>query len=404
MRALFVRIYLAVAAVVCCALLLSLAWGEARRGPPRWSALSAPSVVREALATRPEAEAIAHLRDELDVDVDVTDTRRLPPDLREALARGETIFPAPGSPPDLILPLDAGRAIVLRPDHAPPALLMPAAAALMLAGLGAAVGLQLLPLQRDLESLALAADRLGRGELQARARLRDRSALSAIGARFDEMAGRVEGAMNARRELLLAVSHELRHPLHRLRFSADLLVDASGEEREGLAEGVQRDLDELEHLVAELLDWGRLDVLGEPSREPVALRPLLEEIASSFGRLGKPIAVSAADITIAADRALLSRALGNLVANAVRHARTRVEISASEGRIDVDDDGPGIPPHERERVFEPFVRLTEARTLDSGSVGLGLAIAERIARAHGFTIAVAEAPIGGARVSLRGLG
>jgi signal transduction histidine kinase len=106
-----------------------------------------------------------------------------------------------------------------------------------------------------------------------------------------------------------------------------------------------------------------------------------------------------------ADEALLSRALRNLVDNAVRHRSSQLALSAridgAEAVLAVDDDGPGIPAAERERVLERFVRLDEGRARDAGGSGLGLAIVAGIARAHGGRVVVGDSALGGARVEVR---
>jgi len=105
------------------------------------------------------------------------------------------------------------------------------------------------------------------------------------------------------------------------------------------------------------------------------------------------------------DRAALSRALRNLVDNAARHARSAVAVGVAadgaEAVVTVDDDGPGVPAGERERVFERFTRLDEGRARGAGGAGLGLALVRAVAQAHGGTARVLEAPLGGARFELR---
>ena len=101
------------------------------------------------------------------------------------------------------------------------------------------------------------------------------------------------------------------------------------------------------------------------------------------------------------DPVLMAQVVRNLVSNAVRHARAQVHVSLREigpaAELIVDDDGGGVPPEERERIFERFVRLDEARTRDSGGSGLGLAIVAKIVHSFGGTVTVAESPAGGAR-------
>ena len=109
-------------------------------------------------------------------------------------------------------------------------------------------------------------------------------------------------------------------------------------------------------------------------------------------------------MVVDADRLALHSAVDHLVANAARHADSRVHIeverTADAVTVRVDDDGPGIPAADRERVVERFVRLDEGRTRDGGGSGLGLAVAAGVARAHGGTLTIDDAPIGGARVTV----
>jgi signal transduction histidine kinase len=208
----------------------------------------------------------------------------------------------------------------------------------------------------------------------------------------------------ARKRLLAAVSHELRSPLQRLRFATELLAGGDPAERAALAEKVQRDLDALDALVAELLTWIKLDAGPAIRRAPVALARLAREAADDAARLGAVIELDAPELTIAADPRLLRRAVDNLLTNAVKYGRGRVLLSLRrEPRavaIRVDDDGPGIAPESRARVLEPFVRLEASRTREQGGVGLGLALVDGIARAHGGTVRIGESRLGGARVSI----
>jgi len=212
-----------------------------------------------------------------------------------------------------------------------------------------------------------------------------------------------------REELLLAVSHELRTPLMRLRFATEILMDEDDpDERQAQAERVQRDIDELDELVEDLLAWGRLDAEAVRSNEAVDVRQELERLAERAARSREGVEASVGQVDVAklaADRRLLRRAVGNLVSNAVRYGQGKVELSAvRQGAtlaLRVDDDGPGIPATERDKVMEPFVRLEASRSVEFGGTGLGLALVARIAQAHGGSLNLDTAALGGLRAEVR---
>lgn len=211
-----------------------------------------------------------------------------------------------------------------------------------------------------------------------------------------------------REELLLAVSHELRTPLMRLRFATEVLMDEDdAAARQEQAERVQRDIDELDELVEDLLAWGRLDAEAVRSDERVDVRKELARLAERASRSRDGVVAEVAEVQVtrlAADRRLLRRAVGNLVSNAVRYGEGRVELSALAGggqlRLRVDDDGPGIPPDQRARVMEPFVRMEASRSVEFGGTGLGLALVHRIATAHGGSLELGTAELGGLRAEV----
>lgn len=291
------------------------------------------------------------------------------------------------------------------PGRPPPG---PWAMAGLLLGLGVVIALQLVPLERDLSHLAQAARRFGTGEHDARVDVRASSGAAELAASFNEMAAQITSLLEGQQELLLAVSHELRTPLNRVRFAVELLAGETDEAaRENQAEALQHDLDELDELVADLLTWARLTAAPGRAAEPVDLGPLVAVLVDEARRTRRDVTVEAElapGLEVSVDRGGLRRALSSLIQNALRHARSSVRITADRlehsTRLLVDDDGPGIPVADRQRVLEPFVRLDAARTRDAGGAGLGLALARSLAEAHGGTIDIAEAPSGGARVVL----
>jgi two-component system sensor histidine kinase RstB len=206
--------------------------------------------------------------------------------------------------------------------------------------------------------------------------------------------------------LLQAVSHELRTPLARISFAIDLIRTARDDsERESRLKSLDNAAQDLDELVGELLQYVRLDTSGlRPASESIELLPLVAELIEkeSLGsetiqcEVGSELA--SGKVHVVADRAGLTRALGNLLANAYRFGRRRVIVNASASAagttIDIDDDGPGIPASDRERVFAPFVRLDES----SRGAGLGLALVKRIVTNHGGTVTALESPLGGCRI------
>jgi signal transduction histidine kinase len=178
---------------------------------------------------------------------------------------------------------------------------------------------------------------------------------------------------------------------------------------EELAEVVLEEDLRLQRLVEDLLLLTRADEGTLDSRtEPVDLDDLVLSEASRLNGSTSDLHVDPSNVSagrVQGDRAQLERLVRNLFENAGRHARAVVALSLrqADGEVvlTVDDDGTGVAPAERERIFERFVRLDEARDRDSGGSGLGLAIVREIALAHGATVEVSESPLGGARFQVR---
>lgn len=250
---------------------------------------------------------------------------------------------------------------------------------------------------RAIERLAEAAEAFGRGV--------DVSAFKPHGARevrqaaqaFMDMKERIQRYISQRTAMLASVSHDLRTPLTRLKLELAL---ADPHPR---VEAMGQDLDEMEHMIDEYLDFARGE--GGEMVQPTLLAPLIEAVANGRRRTGAAVTVSAsADLTAEVRPTALKRALTNLVENAAAHAK-RVEITAERApefvQIHIDDDGPGIAPAARDEAFIPFNRLDEARNQNLKGVGLGLAIARDVARAHGGEVLLDDSPLGGLRATIR---
>jgi len=241
---------------------------------------------------------------------------------------------------------------------------------------------------RPLAGLAEAARRIGRGEAPAPLAEDGALELRTVQAAFNRMTGDLASMERERAMVLAGISHDLRTPLSRLR----LAVEMSGAEP-AAAEGMNADIEEMDQVIGQFLDFARGD--GE-QREAVDVDALADEVAGHFAKLGKPVRRrGTARATLSGARMALHRALTNLVENALRYAGGEVEVAASQrdGHVvlEVLDRGPGIPADEADRLKRPFTRLDEARS-GRGGAGLGLAIVERVARAHGgrFVLAARE--------------
>ncbi len=247
------------------------------------------------------------------------------------------------------------------------------------------------------------ADEVGAGQLAARARLAPRAIIYPLGERINHMAGRIESLLEAQRNLLHSVSHELRTPIARLEFALELLrPDGSDPKLAQRIDAMQGDVAELNALVNELLSMTKLDSNQTLQLAEVDLNDALQSCIDALPP--KPCKVSVdlpADLGhMLVDQRLLCRAVGNLLRNGQKYCENSVLLSARRGtvlEIVVEDDGPGIPPEERSRIFEPFYRLDRSRDRLTGGFGLGLSIASKAVALHGGTIRVEQAALGGAR-------
>lgn len=281
--------------------------------------------------------------------------------------------------------------------------------ALVLLPAAIAIALLLRPMAWQLRQVENAAEAIAGGELSARVDEASMNSAKPLAHAFNHMAERTESLVQTQRELLQAVSHELRTPLSRMRFAIDLIGTAEDDaERQQRLASLDSATEELDGLVGELLSYVRLGN-AEPQLEPESLsvQESLKALVSKFSAIHPAIDFTACeegvgDLAVWADRPSFLRAIGNLLSNAGRYAKTRVRIEAqshaSKTIIDIDDNGQGIPEHDRERVFEPFVRLEEESNGIGRGVGLGLALVQRIVAQNGGTVQVLQSPLGGCRI------
>ena len=257
---------------------------------------------------------------------------------------------------------------------------------------------------RPIEYLAKAMARFGRGEDVATYKARGAREVREATHAFFEMRNRIRRHIAQRAQLLAGVSHDLRTPITRLKLQF-ALMDQSPEVADA-----KRDLADMEATLEEYLLFAK----GEWTEEltPVDLSALVKSITNDQSRHDARGAVASAisliepqeAITVSGRPNALRRCLVNLIENAAAHG-TQVQVETlaigSGVEVRVDDDGPGIEPAQYEDAFRPFSRLDETRTKNAKGVGLGLAIARDVARAHGGEITLSRSPLGGLRAALR---
>jgi signal transduction histidine kinase len=287
----------------------------------------------------------------------------------------------------------------LRPWHSPTFLtafvLMTAAAALLTLW-------AVRQLTAPVRTLAEAAETLGRDVNAPPLPENGPTEVAVAAVAFNTMAARIRRFVQDRTELLTAIGHDLRTPITRLKLRAEFVED---DEQRGK---ILADLEELEAMVSATLAFGR----DARTTEPVSsldlaelLRTILDEAGDAHPDvLDKLRYDGPAHLTVRARSLALKRALVNLVANAVIYGGSAaVRLSQGADRmvmVEVEDDGPGIPSAELDRVFEPFHRGEPSRNRETGGVGLGLPIARNIMRAHGGDVVIANRPAGGVKATV----
>lgn len=256
-------------------------------------------------------------------------------------------------------------------------------------------------LTQRLADLRQGVERWGEGDLSVRVDEHGSDELAFVAQRFNHAAERVETLLKSHKSLLANASHELRSPLARIRMGVELMGDAP----EDFRDEIRRNIAELDQLIDEILLASRLDARETDigSFEPVDLVGLAAEECSHTGAElvpppdGQPVVVEGVV-------KLVRRAVRNLLENARRYSNGPVtlELARERGEIAlrVRDRGPGVPPAERERIFEPFYRLPGASEVHGG-VGLGLALVRSIAQRHRGSVSCEDQPGGGACFVLR---
>ena len=281
---------------------------------------------------------------------------------------------------------------------------------------GLAVALGSYPIIRRLtlrlETLQGGVERWGAGDLSTRLKVDGNDEVAFLAQRFNQAAQRIETLLNSHKSLLANASHELRSPLARIRMSLELIAPPVVASRPALSptvnphiEEIARSIAELDQLIDEILLASRLDA-RQADAEPFESLDLTGLAAEECARAGAELAASATGHSLLMNGSprLLRRLMRNLLENAIRYGgHAGVELALTQKRlaklefavIAVHDRGPGVPPAQRERIFEPFYRLPGASEHDGG-VGLGLALVKSISELHGGSVRCDSRPGGGA--------
>ncbi|ATJ81347.1 ATP-binding protein [Halomonas beimenensis] len=261
--------------------------------------------------------------------------------------------------------------------------------------------------------LELAATRIAAGRLDTRVKIEGSDFIGRLGMALNGMAAQVQSLLRGQQDMMRAVSHELRTPVARIRFAVQMVEDMTDDPtvRRHL-QGIDTDIAELDDLVDEILTYARLgseQANGvEFETSLVECRAMAERVIEALHPLHAHLSLRlspGAEVEATAEPRYLQRALQNLVANACRHAHARVMIRVHGEprlvRIDVEDDGPGVPVAKRGEIFKPFSRLDDSRARRSGGYGLGLSIVQKVMAWHGGSVMVDDSPaLGGARFTL----
>jgi two-component system OmpR family sensor kinase len=271
----------------------------------------------------------------------------------------------------------------------------------MLAIVALAVAIGIYPIIRRLtqriEDLRRGVERWGEGDLSVRVKESGSDEVTFLARRFNHAAERVETLVKTHKSLLANASHELRSPLARIRMGLELM---DGESTLGSRKEISRNIGELDQLIDEILLASRLDA-RESDMGTVEQVDLTGLAAEECARAGAELVESSQEQTIVVDGVsrLLRRAIRNLLENARRYSSGEVTVEVKrEGAgavVQVSDRGPGVPPAERERIFEPFYRLSGASER-AGGVGLGLSLVRSIAIRHNGSVHCEGQPGGGA--------
>lgn len=261
---------------------------------------------------------------------------------------------------------------------------------------------------RPLAQLTAATGRIAEGHLDTRVDAARRDELGRLGESVNRMAARLDAQMTGQKRFLGDVAHELCSPLARLQLATGILAERAPADLRDTVTDVRDEVQQMGALVNELLAFTKAGLQPRQAElAPVPLPALAGEVIGREDTTGRVLLDLPAETTVRADASLLARALGNLVRNALRYAGEAGPVRMTATRaggtvvITVDDEGPGVPPADLDRLGEPFFRPELARTREGGGVGLGLAIVRSSIAACGGEVRFSNRAPRGFRVEIR---
>ena len=271
------------------------------------------------------------------------------------------------------------------------------------------VGLWLRPILRDINRMTGAAQRFAADYRTPLHTAEATTELTTLAQNLDDMSLRLSSLIQNQKELIAALSHEMRTPLARIRFALAVIGNDAGDDVRKQLAHINDDVQEIDDLIATMLNYARLDHPDlQMDWRQVPLEAWLEQTAKKHGDSGRNLVIDREPgmDTVTMDSRLMELAASNLLSNAERHAastfRLRFRRQGDGFEMSVDDDGKGVPEASRDTVFKAFTRLDDSRSRETGGYGLGLAIVARIAALHGGDASVsASADLGGASFAVR---
>jgi len=397
---------LAILLVLCTGLTVGLSWTVARRAalkPLEDDLMRAHVRMTLRIAERVERGADPkRFSEDMDVQVKVRPT---PPDEKAGhwlpkRKGGRSVWVRPGADPTAAVDTRAGWVYVKREiDTSAPSRKLAGWLGLLLLAMGGlavwASGRATAPLEETRAAMA----RVAAGDLDHRLPEQGPSELRDAARAFNRMADRVTTMLRTQQELMAGISHELRTPLARLRLETEILRDlGASESRLSAMDG---DLGELDGLVGDLLEISRLELgAGLGQLQPVDLASLAAEAVRRWPTPEHPVSVVGDAEPVRGDPNRLLRVIGNLIQNAGKYAPTgtAITVALEPGGFAVLDQGPGVPEHELERLFQPFYRGSKSSTHQGKGLGLGLMLVRQIVEAHGGTVTAGNRRSGGLAV------
>jgi signal transduction histidine kinase len=400
LRRLYIRIYLALLlSLAVAAILFAVTWrmhpdpAQVGQNLETFAEIAAETLPPASAPREAQQAALSHWRPRMHSDLALYAAngdpiaavgRPLPPPDPAQTASGWR----GGHPPVFALKLPDGRWLLGQRIHPPRR--RPFGLLTMLGLIALAVGIGAYPIVRRLtarlERLQNSVEALGAGQFSTRVAVEGNDEVARLAEIFNRSAAQIEALVGAQKSLLANASHELRSPLARIRMAVELIHGRSQPE---LKEELSRNIVELDQLIDEILLASRLDAVGDipETDEAVDLAALVAEECVPFGAR-----LAAQPVETRGDPKLLRRMVRNLLENAKRYGGgTPIDvalqaIAPNRVQLEVCDRGGGVPPEQREKIFEPFYRLPGARERD-GSTGLGLSLVRQIARKHGGSAA-----------------